>query len=317
MTRRKILIDTDPGIDDAMAIFYALSSPELEVLGLTTVFGNATTPICTQNALRLLEIAGRSDIPVAQGAEKPLVMPFEGAADFVHGADGQGNTHLSAPQTSAIHAHAVEFMYQQIMAQPGDITLVALGPLTNVALALLLHPDITSHLREIIFMGGNAFTPGNATPAAEANIFNDPEAADIVCGATCPVIMVGLDVTEKVLMTDAQLDWIGTVPSAPAQHLAKILPFYRQFHADRFPTMGGIHIHDSTVITYLLAPHLFKTVTYPVRVETGGIGRGKTYAAPKKYDRQNAWTPEYTVHICTEVDAAAAIQLELDHLKNE
>ena len=271
---RKIIIDTDPGIDDAMAIFYALASPELEVVGLTTVFGNAHTETCTVNALRLLEIAGRSDIPVAAGARRPLATDFRGPADFVHGVDGQGDAQLGAPTTAPIALDAAHFIVQQVMAAPGEITLVPIGPLTNIALALLLEPDLAANMAGMVLMGGNAFCGGNASPAAEANILNDPEAADIVFGARCPIVMAGLDVTEATTMSADELDRIGTVDNPRAQHLAKILPFYRQF-AIRSTGEDVIHVHDSTVISYLLAPHHYTSVQHPIRVDCGhGVGRG-------------------------------------------
>lgn len=310
---RKIIIDTDPGIDDAMAIFYALESPELEVIGLTTVFGNTYVDRCTQNALSLLEIAGRTDIPVAAGAERPLTMPFERPAHFVHGSDGQGDVNLPPPTTQAISIHAAQFLIEQISAAPRQITLVPIGPLTNIALAYLLKPSIAEQVQEIVLMGGNAFVPGNASPSGEANIWNDPEAADVVFGMPCPITMVGLDVTEKVYMSPQVLDSIGTIPNVRAQHLAKILPFYRAFH-DSVHGSSGIHVHDSTAITYLLRPELFKTVQHPLRVETSGIGRGRTVPAFGRSDNETAWKNRPAINICVGVDADEAIRLEMERL---
>lgn len=139
---RKLIIDTDPGVDDAMAIFYALNSPEFDVIGLTTVYGNVAAKLCTQNALRLLEVADRPDIPVAAGADHPLTMPFNGGVGFVHGDDGQGNANLPPPSTQPVSLHAAQFLIDAIQSFPGEITLVALGPLTNLALMLMLQPDI-------------------------------------------------------------------------------------------------------------------------------------------------------------------------------
>ncbi len=303
----------DPGIDDTMALFYALQSPELEVIGLTTVFGNAATNICTTNALRLLEIAGREDIPVAAGSQRPLAMPYQGAADFVHGKDGQGNVHLPPPKKQPVEMGAVQFIIEEVMRVPKTITLVALGPLTNLAMAILLKPEIVQHIQEIVLMGGSAFSPGNITPAAEANTFNDPEAADIVLGADCPVTMVGLDVTEKVFMSPEQLDSINAIQNVRAQHLARILPFYRAFYIDRHGK-DGIHLHDSTAITYLLAPSIFEVIRYTVRVETMGISRGKTWGAAGRSDREKPWRGRRSVNICVGVDAQQAIQMELDRL---
>jgi inosine-uridine nucleoside N-ribohydrolase len=159
-------------------------------------------------------------------------------------------------------------------------------------------------------MGGSAFTDGNASPAAEANILSDPEAADIVFGAACPLTMVGLDVTERTVMSAAQLDSIGTIPNPRAQHLAKILPFYRRFYRERYG-VDGIYIHDSTTITYLLHPELFAFAAHPIRVETQGISRGKTWAAMRRADYETAWSGRPEVRICTRIDAAAAIEREL------
>jgi inosine-uridine nucleoside N-ribohydrolase len=314
VTPRKILIDTDPGIDDAMAIFYALASPELEVVGLTTIFGNAHTEVCTRNALSLLEIAGRSDIPVAQGALRPLAQDYRGPAAFVHGEDGQGNVNLPQPTTSALDVDAAHFIVETVMASPGEITLVPVGPMTNIALAMLIEPELTQNLAGIVIMGGNAFVGGNASPAAEANIINDPEAADIMFSAQCPIAMAGLDVTEKVLMTSAELASIGTVDNPRAEHLAAIVPFYQAFYKQR-AGIDGIHVHDSTAITYLLAPELFTTAHHRIRVDCGhGIGRGKTWPAMRVSDREAKWDGRVDVAIMTGVDRDAAVALELSRL---
>jgi uridine nucleosidase len=179
---QKIIIDTDPGIDDTLAIFLALRSPEVQVLGLTTIFGNGSTHLMTTNALRLLEIAERADIPVVHGADDPLFGLYEDPPTFVHGDDGQGNLFLAPPQSAPLDVSAANFIVQQVMAHPGQVTLLAVGPLTNLALALRLQPGIAEAVKAVVVMGGNATVPGNATPAAEANIYKDPEAADIVFG---------------------------------------------------------------------------------------------------------------------------------------
>jgi inosine-uridine nucleoside N-ribohydrolase len=315
VTPRKILIDTDPGIDDAMAIFYALASPELDVVGLTTVFGNAHVETCTENALTLLDIAGRPDIPVAQGAGRPLGQTYPGPAGHVHGDDGAGNLHLPRSQRRPVSADAAHFIISMVMASPGEITLVPIGPLTNIALAMIIEPRLAANLAGIVLMGGNAFCPGNMTPAAEANIANDPEAADIVFGADCPVVMAGLDVTEATMMSTETLASIAEIDNPRAQHLAKIVPFYQAFHA-MVGREGGIFIHDSTTITYLLAPQLFTTIECPVRVDCSeGIGRGKTWPATRGSDRHTAWSGRRPMTILTQVDADAAVELELSRLR--
>ena len=312
---RKILIDTDPGIDDAMAIFYALASPELDVVGLTSVFGNAHVSVCTTNALKLLEIADRAHIPVAKGAHRPLAMPYRGPVAFVHGTDGQGDVDLPPPEAAPQPIDAAHFMIEMATSAPGEITLVALGPLTNVALAMLIEPAFTSHLAGIVLMGGNAFCGGNASPAAEANILNDPEAADIVFGADCPIVMAGLDVTEQILMTSADIARFASFGNARAQHLAAITPFYANFYRGR-NGIDGIFIHDSTTISYLLAPHLFTWIEQPVRVDCGrSFCRGKTQTAARLSDHEADWSARRAVRILTGVDSRAVIELELERLR--
>jgi inosine-uridine nucleoside N-ribohydrolase len=310
---QKLIIDTDPGVDDAMAIFYALNSPELDVLAITTIFGNAATPICTQNALRLLEIAERLDIPVAAGAERPLVAPPRHNDGMVHGRDGQGDTNLPPPSMQAIDQHAAQFLIDTIRQFPGEITIVALGPLTNLALMFLMQPDIAPLIQGIVLMGGNAFVPGNVNPAAEANIYSDAEAADLVLGAGCPVTMIGLDVTMKVLMTGEHFAQIAAMNNPKARHIARIAPHYRAFYAGRLGR-DAIPVHDSTTITYLLKPELFKTVQYAVRVETCGISRGKTWPGKSVNQFTGAWADRPLVNICVDVNGDEAVRLELERL---
>ncbi|HEX2782399.1 MAG TPA: nucleoside hydrolase [Ilumatobacteraceae bacterium] len=312
---RKILIDTDPGIDDAMAIFYALASPELEVVGLTTVYGNAHIAVCTTNALKLLEIADRTHIPVAKGVDGPLVMPYRGPAAFVHGTDGQGDVFLSPPTTKSEPIDAAQFIIRTVMDSPGEITLVALGPLTNIAVAMLIEPALTTHLAGIVLMGGNAFCGGNASPAAEANVLNDPEAADIVFGADCPMVMAGLDVTEQTFMSAADIAQFSTFGNARANHLAAITPIYESFYRGR-NGLDGIFVHDSSTISYLLAPELYTWVEHPVRVDCGhSFCRGKTQTAARVSDHETEWSTRRPVRILTGVDSRAVVEMELERLR--
>jgi inosine-uridine nucleoside N-ribohydrolase len=311
---RPILIDTDPGIDDAMAIFYALAAPELEVVALTTIFGNVTTDLATANALALLEIAGRTDIPVARGADRPLAMDFRGPVPYVHGDNGQGNAQIPPPTRSPDARSATQLIIDTVMARPGEVTLVPIGPLTNIALALQAEPRLAANVREIVLMGGAAFVGGNASPAAEANVINDPEAADIVFGADCPITMAGLDVTEQTLMTNADLARIGAIDNPRAAHLAAIVPFYSAFYAGRLG-LDGIHVHDSTCISYLLAPELYQWRAHPIRVDCGNhVCRGTTLPALRVSDHEDRWNGRRDVRILTGVDARAVVELELDHL---
>jgi len=261
-----------------------------------------------------LEIAGRSDIPVAKGVDKPLAMPYRGPVAFVHGEDGQGDVFLPPPITTVHELDAPHFIISSVLAAPGEITLVALGPLTNIATAMQLEPTMSSLLGGIVLMGGNAFSGGNASPAAEANILNDPEAADIVFGADCQIVMAGLDVTEQVIMTSDDLERMSAFDNPRAKHLAAIVPFYANFYRDRLG-LDGICVHDSTTISYLLAPQCFTWVEYPIRVDSGdSFCRGKTQPAVHVSDHESAWNDRRAVRILTGADSRAVVELELERL---
>ncbi len=310
---RKIIIDTDPGVDDAMAIFFALCSHELDLIGLTTIFGNVHTELATKNALRLLEIAARSDIPVAHGANAPLTGPFEGPVPFVHGSDGQGDTFLPEPSGQPIGISAAQFIVEQLRANPGDITLVPVGPLTNIALALRLEPRIVEWVDEVVLMGGNALVPGNASPAGEANIRNDPEAADLVFGADWKVTMVGLDVTLKVHMTADDIAEYATHGNPMSDHITRVLPHYRNYFEANYAAKG-IYVHDSSAIAYMLDPSLFETKRWAIRVGTQGLGRGKTWPAFGQRILP-AWQNRPLVNVCVGVDGPRLVVLEAERLR--
>ena len=319
---KKIVIDTDPGVDDSLAIFVALNSPELEVLGLTTIFGNAVTTTCTENALRLLEIAERTDVPVVEGAKVPLNGNFRGAASFVHGDNGQGNAALSSPVAKPLNVDAVTFLKEIIETNPNEITLVPVGPLTNIANLLTIHEGIDSKIKEIVLMGGNAQSPGNATPTAEANILNDPEAADIVFSAQCEITMVGLDVTNNVFMNEEQVVTLGSFDNDKSKHIGKINPFYFDFLKDFFQD-NGMPVHDSSAITYLVHPEYFETLSYPIKVETKGISRGKTWMGIGISDNEEGlgerlkpWKNRRKVNICIGVDSQKVISFITERMSS-
>ena len=312
----KIIIDTDPGVDDTLAIFYALESKDLEVVGITTIFGNVHTDLATQNALRLIEIAGHSDIPVAQGVEKPLDTPYIGPVPHVHGEDGQGNIHLPPPVGKPVDQSAAEFIVSQVSTHPGEISLVPIGPLSNIALALRLRPQIQDEVKRVVLMGGAALVPGNTNPAAEANIYNDPEAADIVFSANWDITMVGLDVTHKVLMPQNQIDKFANSQKATAQHISKILPFYMDF-AHKALGKPGMYLHDSIAIAYMLHPSLFEVQQYPLRVATQGIGRGKTWVWTRTMDfppETFNFDTKHKVSVVLDADSDTVINNMLDNL---
>ena len=311
---RKIIIDTDPGVDDTMAIFFALCSPALDVIGLTTIFGNVHTELATKNALRLLEIAGRRDIPVAHGADNALTGPYEGPVPFVHGTDGQGDIFLPDPAGAPVEISAAQFIVEQARAQPGEVTLVPVGPLTNIALALRLEPRIAEWVDEVVVMGGNALAPGNASPAGEANIRNDPEAADLVFGADWQVTMVGLDVTLKVHMTPDDIAEYETHGNPMSDHITRVLPHYRNYFESNYAARG-IYVHDSSAIAYVLDPSLFETKRWAIRVGTQGLGRGKTWPA-FGHRILPAWQNRPLVNVCVGVDGARVVALEAERLRD-
>ncbi|MEM9848307.1 MAG: nucleoside hydrolase [Bacteroidota bacterium] len=316
----KLILDTDPGVDDAMAIEFALNAKTIELIGLTTVFGNVNIDLTTTNALRLLDLGERPDLPVAKGAAQPLVDTFSGGVPFVHGDDGQGNTWRPESQLQPIRTSATDFIIEQIQRFPNEITLAAVGPLTNLALALQKAPAIQHLVKEVVIMGGNPFGSGNATPAGEANILGDPHAADLVLGAAWPLTMVPLDVTHTIMLHETRLQKIAKQSDRPLhRHLMDAYVFYQDFYkrANRIP---GSYIHDSSVIAYLLQPDLFKTVKHPVRVETtDGISKGKTWPALDNLEVENRvtldpWRNRPDINICTAVDSEAMLKLLEAHL---
>ena len=257
-----IIIDTDPGQDDAAAILLALGSPELEVRAITTVAGNVELDLATANALRLLELAGRTDVPVHAGCPRPMVRPLV-TAKHVHGRTGLDGADLPAPRTRARDQHAVPFLIEALRGASQKLTLCPIGPLTNVALALISAPDIARRIERIVLMGG-AFSGGNVTPAAEFNIYVDPHAAHVVLTSGVPIVMMPLDVTHQNQTTPPRLAEIAALGTAPARAMAGMLSFYDRSHAERF---GGPPLHDPTTIAWLLAPGLFEGTAAHVAVE--------------------------------------------------
>ncbi|MEN8788819.1 MAG: nucleoside hydrolase, partial [Flavobacteriaceae bacterium] len=283
MNSYKIIIDTDPGIDDGLAIMLALACPEFEILGLTSIFGNVPVELASENALRLLALAERTDIPVAPGAARSWANPYGGTKASVHGEDGQGNIYSPLPALKPLEISAAEFMVNQITQFPNEITLIALGPLTNLADALKRDPEIQYKVKEVIFMGGNAFSPGNTNPVAEANILSDPEAADFVLGHQWPMTMIGLDVTERTYISTGMIAELAARPSAIGKQVFGAYQHYLKFYKE-VNRMDGTWVHDSSVFTYLLNKELYQTVKHPIRVETADcISRGKTWPSVKDF----------------------------------
>jgi len=306
-----LILDTDPGIDDAMAIAYACAHPELELLGLTTVFGNVPVKLATHNALAVLENFSKGDIPVAQGASLPLVQKPLPHPYFVHGDDGMGNIDLADGKAEAVTANAAEFIVEQSRQRPGEICLVAVGPLTNIALALRLDPELPQRIRKLVVMGGTVDEPGNVSPVAEANFLGDPHAADEVFSADWPATIVGLDVTHKVLLFDSELENLSRNSEIYGDLLYRSSRFYVDFYSTTGAAKGmaepGCAMHDATAMVYLLRPELFTTISGPVRVATDAIAAGQLIM--KRQDGSYAlphWDDHVASSVCMGVDAEAA-----------
>jgi purine nucleosidase len=265
---QKIIIDTDPGQDDALAILLALGSPELEVLGITAVAGNVPLALTEKNARKICELAGRSDIKVFAGAIRPLVRQLV-TAEEVHGKTGLDGPDLPEPKMPLQSQYAVDFIVETLMSEPaGTVTLCPLGPLTNIALALIREPKIAPRIKQVVLMGGGFFEGGNITPAAEFNIYVDPHAADVVLGAGIPVVMMPLDVTHKALTSAQRIEAIGALGTPVGKAAAQLLEYFERFDEQKYGTDGG-PLHDPCVIAYLLKPELFKGRQCNVSVETG------------------------------------------------
>ncbi len=272
MTPTPIILDCDPGHDDAIALLLALTSPELELVGVTTVSGNQTLDKTTANALRVLEFVGRIDVPVHAGADRPLVRD-RFVADYVHGETGMDGPDLPPPSTAPSEGHAVAFLAEQIRARGGAVTLVPTGPLTNIALLLALEPD--ARPERIVLMGG-AVGEGNRTPAAEFNIWADPEAARRVFESGIDMTMIGLDVTHQALITPDHVEELrrrGRVGTM----VAELMDFYARFHRRMYPDLVGSPMHDPVAVAHVALPDLVEVRDARITVDCGwDEGRGRT-----------------------------------------
>lgn len=267
MSSRKIIIDTDPGQDDAVAILLALASDELDVLGICAVAGNVPLSLTQRNARKVCELAGKPQTPVFAGASRPLVRDLV-TAEAVHGRTGLDGPVLAEPLMPLQQQHAVDFIIETLTAEPaGTVTLCMLGPLTNIALALNRSPDIASRIERIVMMGGGYFEQGNTTPSAEFNIYVDPHAADVVFRSGTPITMIPLDVTHMALTTKIRVAAIRALGTAVGEATAQMLEFFERFDENKYGTDGG-PLHDPCVIAWLLDPTLFSGRDCHVAIET-------------------------------------------------
>ena len=294
----KLIIDTDPGIDDAMAILYAIAAPEIDLLGLTTVFGNVTTPKATRNALYLLEQAG-IEIPVAEGLHRPRIGPPFPPTSAVHGAEGFGTLAVPTPQRRALVETAPEYLVRMVRAHQGELLLCPIGPLTNIAAAMELDPSFCSNLKGMVVMGGSLRAGGNITPAAEANFYHDPDAADFVLRHGCNITLVGLDVTNRVICPRSFFARLAS----ESPKMGGLLHDMAEFYIDFYETVGkfaGCGMHDPSALVACIAPELFTTEPHALRVTLSGDRSGEMIAV--------ANSTAQAVNVCTDVQAEAVKQ---------
>jgi inosine-uridine nucleoside N-ribohydrolase len=295
--KRKIILDCDPGHDDAIAILLAAGNPTIELVGITTVAGNAEVEKTTNNALKVCEIAGIYDIPVLKGSGQPLVRKRETAPD-IHGDSGMDGPVLPEPTRTVEEEHAVDFIIRKLMESDGDITLVPTGPLTNIAMAMRREPAILSKIQEIVIMGGGTF--GNWTPAAEFNIYIDAEAAKVVYESGVPITMMGLDLTHQALATEEVTERIAAIENPAAKFVSDLLVFFRKTYLEVF---GFEHppVHDVCCVAYCIDPSVVEAKKLRVDVETKGeLTYGMTLV---------------DVHGVTGLEPNVNVAMKLDHAK--
>lgn len=298
----RMILDVDTGIDDAMAILYALRRPGIRLEALTTTFGNTDVDTATKNTLSILELAGRDDIPVARGPGRSLLKPFVKGADHVHGANGLGDVTLPEPRARAVAESAVDLIIRMARENPGEITLCPVGPVTNVALALAVAPEIASLLKRIVVMGSTIFHPGIQgipSPMADANFWNDPEAAQIVLRSGADITLVGMDVTMKVLLTAAMRAEIAGRGGVGAK-MMEIAQFYVDAYDRMYPGIDGCGLHDPLAVAIAEDPGLAVVERMCVDIElAGALTRGQTVA-----DRRRTAEPRRNADVCMQADGA-------------
>ena len=306
---RKIIIDTDPGQDDAVAILLALASPELDVLGITCVAGNVGLDLTTLNACKICELAEKPETLVFAGASKPMSRSLV-TAEHVHGKTGLDGVDLPIPKMKISSTHAVDFIVDSLMgSESKEITLCALGPLTNLALAVNQEPKIISKINQIVLMGGGFFEGGNITPAAEFNIFVDPEAADIIVNSGVKIVMMPLDITHKVLATKNFIEKVASMGSNSGVTVAGLLNFFGRYDSEKYGS-DGAPLHDPNVIAYLLKPEYYIGKEINIQIELNSdLTLGMTVA-----DWWQITDKKKNVHFVRDVDTKAVLDLLISRL---
>ena len=313
---KRVIIDTDPGIDDTAAILFALGSPELNVEAFTTIFGNVSLEQCTVNALRILEAAGRTDIPVYCGAPRTFGLGDPPLAPHIHGSDGLGDSGAPEPSIEVQPEHAVPEIINRVLGSPGEITFIALGRLTNLALAINMEPRIAGALADVVVMGGAVTVPGNASPVATANIHGDPQAADVVYRSGARIAQIGLDVCRKVEFTPEQLAETWEADTPATRLLQGAVGFIRAAYNRRgnLRNPEGAQFNDVPAVAYAIDPTLFGVREAYVRIEhRSQLTKGQTVADLGGLDRSPAGTPN--ADIALEVDAERLTNLWVERVK--
>lgn len=305
----RIVLDTDPGIDDALAILLAVASPEVELAAVTVTGGNCPLAQGVRNALAVLDML-RSDVPVVPGVALPLIRPPL-TAEETHGDTGLGNAHLPEPTTPASADHAVDLLVREIMSADVPVTLVAVAPLTNVALAIRREPRIVERVREVIMMGGALDVPGNTTPLAEFNVYVDPHAAHIVLHSGLPITLIPWDITSKVLLTQAHVDQLLAIDSPVSRFIADATSFYIDFHLNYFG-YAGCSINDPCALALAFRPELaaYESVFVDVEIDSPK-SMGKTMADPL-----NVWQQRPNVRLVRAFDQAAFLELFMQRMSD-
>lgn len=265
-----IIIDTDPGQDDAVALLTALASPEeLEVLAITAVAGNVPIDLTVENALAMVELANRTDVRVYRGSARPMVNELV-TAEYVHGPTGLDGADLPSPAIEEVGGHAIDRIIDLVMSREMKVTLCTLGPLTNIGMALVKEPQIVGQIDQLVMMGGGFFEGGNTTPAAEFNVYVDPHAAHLVFTSGIPIVMMPLDVTHQALTTPERIDRFRDLKTTAGDAVAGMLDFYDRYDMEKYSMEGG-PLHDPTVIAYLLEPEIFDGKLVHVSIETAPV----------------------------------------------
>ena len=322
----KVILDTDPGVDDAMAIAYAFAHPDIELLALTVVFGNINIDFATRNAQYILDELGATDVAVAKGAAVPSVQEARPHADFVHGADGFGNVYPgSKPSVAAVEdavlrtearhstiepLDAADFIINTVRDNPGQITLVAVGPLTNIAEALKREPSLPDLVAGLVIMGGTVDEPGNVSPVAEANFLNDPHAADELFAHDWPATIVGLDVTHRIMLKDSHLELLGQNAGRSGELIWNSSRFYVNFYTESGAAKEAVAngdepqcaMHDAAAIAFVVMPDAFSTESGAARVVDGGVAVGQLALDRKGYDYPLPyWQNRAATSVCMKV----------------